>query len=345
MKKRIIIGLYICCLALVNVTAAQKYTAEFLNLGVGVRALGMGSAFTGISDDVTASYWNPAGLSQFDRPEITLMRANMFEGEGEALFNYNYFSAVTHKIVLPYWWKKTKSVPGSFAISYLSLTVPKVPYLPENQWRNDLLAAQDYSTLAGQQTYVDATDTALFLSYSFPQDFLVKWMLFGLNLKVINSSLSSASASGVGLDIGMIYTGLRKGGLTIGLNLQDITNTPVAWSGVISENHTASGVDNIPLSVKLGIAYDLRLPFTTDSCVALDIDSKDGSNVSLGTELWFADVVALRLGYRQLSGASTVNNITAGLGFKFFSSYTVDYAFMTHDALGGSQRIALTFSF
>ncbi len=42
-----------------------------IEYGVGVRALGMGGAFTGIADDYSASYWNPAGLGQMRRMELT----------------------------------------------------------------------------------------------------------------------------------------------------------------------------------------------------------------------------------------------------------------------------------
>ena len=41
---------------------APKYSNEFLAIGVGARALGMGSAYTAVVNDVTSGYWNPAGL-------------------------------------------------------------------------------------------------------------------------------------------------------------------------------------------------------------------------------------------------------------------------------------------
>ena len=41
---------------------APKYSNEFLAVGVGARALGMGNAFTAVTNDVTSGYWNPAGL-------------------------------------------------------------------------------------------------------------------------------------------------------------------------------------------------------------------------------------------------------------------------------------------
>ena len=37
--------------------------AQFLKIGIGPRAIAMGSAFTATANDLTAIYWNPAGLS------------------------------------------------------------------------------------------------------------------------------------------------------------------------------------------------------------------------------------------------------------------------------------------
>ena len=45
-------------------------------LGIGPRAVGMGSAFLPIADDYTALYWNPAGLGQLGRREVSFGLSN-----------------------------------------------------------------------------------------------------------------------------------------------------------------------------------------------------------------------------------------------------------------------------
>src|SRR5437879_7830560 len=64
-------GIVACC-------HAASSGASFLKLGVGARALGLGSAYTSIADDATALHWNPAGLSRISRKEISAMHAQLF---------------------------------------------------------------------------------------------------------------------------------------------------------------------------------------------------------------------------------------------------------------------------
>ncbi|HOK89860.1 MAG TPA: outer membrane protein transport protein [Candidatus Hydrogenedentes bacterium] len=42
-------------------------------VGSGARALGMGGAFIAVADDATAASWNPGGLTQLERPEISFV--------------------------------------------------------------------------------------------------------------------------------------------------------------------------------------------------------------------------------------------------------------------------------
>lgn len=62
------------CLAAVlmlvaNVQAQEEVFQRGIEFGVGARALGMGGAYLGVSDDYSAAYWNPAALTQIRRIE------------------------------------------------------------------------------------------------------------------------------------------------------------------------------------------------------------------------------------------------------------------------------------
>jgi len=51
-----------------------------LKIGQGPRAAAMGESFTGLADDASAIYWNPAGLSQLTRHELSLSHQQWFAG-------------------------------------------------------------------------------------------------------------------------------------------------------------------------------------------------------------------------------------------------------------------------
>jgi long-subunit fatty acid transport protein len=50
-------------------------------VGSGARALGMGGAFIAVADDATAASWNPGGLIQLERPEMSMVGAGFYRIE------------------------------------------------------------------------------------------------------------------------------------------------------------------------------------------------------------------------------------------------------------------------
>jgi hypothetical protein len=64
------------CLALAGRAMAAgngTTTADFLNLGVGARAIGIGGAYSAVADDATAMYWNPAALTRVSENSAAFM--------------------------------------------------------------------------------------------------------------------------------------------------------------------------------------------------------------------------------------------------------------------------------
>jgi long-subunit fatty acid transport protein len=66
-------------------TPATDITSSPNPVGSGARALGMGGAFIAVADDATAASWNPGGLTQLERPEISVV------GEGFHRIENNEF--------------------------------------------------------------------------------------------------------------------------------------------------------------------------------------------------------------------------------------------------------------
>jgi len=70
------VSLLVCNIAQVAwAKASGGQPGAFLSWGAGARSLGMGKAFVSIADDASATYWNPAGLAQIDRKEVTALHA------------------------------------------------------------------------------------------------------------------------------------------------------------------------------------------------------------------------------------------------------------------------------
>ena len=84
--RRIILGwvfliIVVALIGKVSVAAsnAGRTSADFLLIGVGARAAGMGGAYTAVSEGAPASYWNPAGLSGGEGGEVVLGHFSWFQ--------------------------------------------------------------------------------------------------------------------------------------------------------------------------------------------------------------------------------------------------------------------------
>lgn len=332
MLKRIIAG-FLSSLLIITAaysgTSVGKYAGEFIAIGVGGRALGMGGAYAALANDVTAGYWNPAGLAAIDYPQITLMHDERFGN----LINYDYGA-----IALP------MGPSASIALSIIRLGVDGIPDT------RDALARVDINGNGrlddgerpdpGLITEFNVADWAIFLSYArkINEDFS-----YGANLKIIRRDFSIASATGIGFDVGVRYRAF--GNLMLGANFQDLTTTLVAWSTGTNEL--------ISPTLKIGSAYFIEA-LGGRFAPAIDFDfrfekRKYASNIALGPvsadvhgglEFDFRNLVALRVGY------SDIGSLNFGAGVHL-PKFDIDYTFAKFDGanqLGNSHRISLTFT-
>ncbi|MDZ7262433.1 MAG: PorV/PorQ family protein, partial [candidate division KSB1 bacterium] len=315
---------------------AAKYAGEFITLGVGAQALGMGGAFVAVANDVTAGYWNPAGLLSIEHPQLILMHADCFAG----IVKYDYGS-----LALPFGKKRCLAVSlirlGVDDIHVTELIDPSKPVGAEIIDDNGRIVRNTPYIL---KTISDA-EYAFYLTYSRRK---TDTFSYGGNIKLIRKGVGDNSAWGIGFDLGVLFNPVAN--LRVGANFQDMTSTLLAWN-------TDTGRKELILpTLKTGVAYPFTINFPFGSgfgkvTPAFDVDIRFENRRSAaqshlgrvsfdfhaGLEFWYLNVLALRI------GSADVGKFSAGAGIKL-PQLNLDYAFMSHNELGDTHRISLKVS-
>ncbi|MBI1937552.1 MAG: PorV/PorQ family protein [Ignavibacteriales bacterium] len=308
-------------------TVIGKYAGEFLAIGVGGRALAMGGSQTAIVNDVTAGYWNPAGLAKIDYPQVSLMHEEHFGN----LVNYNYGA-----VAIPY------ESDMSFGLSIIRLSVDGIPDTRnalEDANGDGILDINDDRLDYSKITEFSNTDWAFYFTFAKRHSENFYW---GANVKIIKRDLAEYSATGIGFDVGAYYQPMEK--LHLGANIQDVTTTLVAWSSGRNELITPTA--------KVGAAYELELlGGKILPAVDLDIRFENRKYASMfnigpvsfdahtGFEYNYKNIFAVRAGYND------VKQFTVGAGI-YLPKLTIDYSFARvaqseSERLPDSHRISL----
>jgi len=157
-----------------NFSVAQTGNAgatglAFLKLGVGARAGGMGGAFSAISDDATATFWNPAGLT-YSRAQVAFTHTEWLQDIT------NEFLAITFP-----------AFRGTLGLSFYTNSVGGIE-------RRLNPSEEPIGT-------VEANDVALGLSYATSISSSLK---AGLTVKYLYEKIFIESAAGYAFDFGLI---------------------------------------------------------------------------------------------------------------------------------------------
>ena len=350
-----------CGVALQSVEA--RYTADFLTLGVGARALAMGGAGTALSDNAYAPYWNPAGLGQLTRYEVSFMHSTL---NGEDAYDF-----VGFVVPLANHNSQDKSHPlkkrGAIGVSWLRVGVDDIPITSLPVVSRPVGPANRPEVVGS----FNNTDNAFLFAYGWrlPTFRGINLRLGGTLKLLYMSGYRSTNAIGGGADLGIVaMTNPEKSHqLMLGLQASDAFTTKLYWNTPPPSANLTSHTETILPQLKVGIATIHALPFFRSTLIfALDtyiqnrgglgtksdVEAPQGSPVELhaGAEWTLFDLLALRIGMAERSGSlESVRQLTAGVGlnlrFVTGAGAGLDYAFANHPALGGSHRISLRIRF
>ena len=300
--------------------AANKYAGEFLTHGVGARALGMGSAFVAVADDVTSGYWNPAGIADADARSVHLMHSETF---GDVV-NYDT-GAYVHPL----------SADAALAVTFIRLAVDDIPF-------TDGFSVTDDGTVEyNEDDIVWESDSEMAALISYARGSSERLRLGG-NLKLIRKSIGNYSCYGLGFDLGAKYDVTRR--TTLGINVHDVTTTFLVWDTKQRER--------IMPTVKVGVAYTTPVS-SMDGVVTAAVDADVRfENRLLADEYHIGSISAdthygLEFVYRDMVGVRTglaMGQLTAGAGLNL-AGFTVDYAFGKHEYLDSSHRVSASYGF
>ncbi len=321
----------LCCHTVAH--AAEKYAGDFLTLGVGARPLGLGGSFAAIADDSTAAYWNPAGLGRLRHSEAAFMRSSL--GDLDSYDFVNYVHPIGGAASLGLSWLRV----GVDDIPITALPHPANPVSPANR-------PEQVGTFS-------STDNAFFLSYGRQVGFNLgskRLNLFlGGNAKLIYiTALGNTNALGVGGDLGVLWTTPpeRSRRLSVGIVAQDFFRTKLYWNTPPENPGEASNTDTIEPNLKIGLSYRGSIkPLNSHWLLTVDTDSLYSFEMHYGAEYVFAELLSLRIGVQERKGINTIRLMTAGAGLRLSfltgAAFSVDYAFLSNNELGNSNRISL----
>lgn len=309
--------------------------ANFLKIGAGARAIGMGDAFTAVSNDIYSAYWNPAGIANI--PNGGAVSFN--HAEWLADISYDYAAGAIHLQDI-----------GSLFFTLTSLGVL------EDKVRTEAFPE-------GDGRYWDASMLALGVGYARK---LTDKFSIGFQLKYVHEAIWNTSASGMALDIGTYYvtpfndmvigasisnfgTKMQLDGRDILFNYDPDTDPSSGPGNILSKSDM--GTFDMPLTFRLGLAMDVYKDRYIKVTTAIDAAHPNDNTeyVNAGVEFSYDNMFFLRGGYKSLFLRDSEQDFTFGGGFKYpianQLSIELNYGFADYGRLENVQFIDISLQF
>lgn len=292
---------------------------QFLKIAPDARSAGMGTSIIATVDDVSALYWNPAGITKTDTQKI---QALVSQALYFADVNMSY-AGLVHRL--------TKQTFVGISITYLSTGAMDV--------------TTEFQPFGTGQTFY-ANDMAIGISLA---RILTDNFSFGITGKFIRESFAEIHTNNGVLDFGFQYeVGKANTRFAVGVSNFGFNTEP---SGTITVP-TLNGPDTVsrfekiavPAVFRIGIAWDpLKIADHRITISGqLNHPTDNNETYDVGAEYCWRKIIYCRTGYEFGQDESGIPNFGFGVRFKRnFGMLQLDYGFQDKIRLGRIHRITL----
>lgn len=292
-----------------TLTAENNDLFPWVRMGLGAKAMAMGGTGTAYIDNITATYWNPAGLANVKRAEFAMMYTDM------GMDRMQNFVALG-----------TGFKFGYVALSWINASVKDI---------------EKYDNTGSYQGDFNYNDNSVALSLGLGPGKLK----FGLTAKMYMSKLDDEDVNGFGSDLGLLwdindYISLGATARDIYSELDDI-EVPGQYTlgmavypiyGLTFATDLKKEKHDDDVSVHIGAEYWTGVGKDTEIG-----SSHSGINLEEKTrwdEIFSSTEGGIRLGMNE-------DKFSAGLGLRF-KMFEINYAFVQEPADGFDDSHQLT---
>ncbi len=295
--------------------------AQFLKIGVGPRAAAMGQAYVAVANDAEALYWNPAGITQFDKNDVFFSSTRWLVD-----LDMEYGGVVYHL-------DPSNSI--GFGVTYLHTADMK-----------ETTELQPFGT----GRYFSYSDALLSLTYGRN---MTEKFSFGVSVKYMQETLAELDMRAVLFDVGTYYkTGWKstRFGVTVTNFGRDMSPSgSFDYKNLNNETVTVNSFQKFspPIMFRIGVATELYQNAThkVTSAIQLNHPNDNNENLNLGLEYWWQNIFALRGGY--VTGREE-EDFSVGFGFNVpipLADFRFDYSYSNFGRLGDVNRFSAHFQF
>lgn len=286
---------------------------QFLKIGTGARAVGMGEAFIAVANDASSLHYNPAGMVQCDGHEA------MFSHTSWVVDLQHEFVAGIYRL----------SPSDAVGISFTALHTEDMEVRTETQ-------------PFGTGRYFRYGDIAVGLSYARQ---LTEQFTFGATIRYVEETIDVLKTRAVMIDLGTYYwTGLGSTRFSVAVSNFGNNVSPEGTVDLPRGEKLSSFQEYSPPTLfRIGFAFE---PIEDDvnrltASVQLNHPNDNSENLAVGFEYAWNELFFVRGGYKlnvDEEGLTAGAGINAPIGF---GRGGVDYAFADFGRLGAVHRITV----